>query len=96
MADIIINGPEGQSTINNIPAWATEATQKTIADSLKGIGSSADKIEALLQLQSKGIKVAYVTFDDEGHGFRKANNIIRAMEAELTFYQEVFNLVETI
>lgn len=47
-------------------------------------------------LQSKGIKVAYVTFDDEGHGFRKANNIIRAMEAELTFYQEVFNLVETI
>ena len=56
MADIIINGPEGQSTINNIPAWATEATQKTIADSLKGIGSSADKIEALLQLQSKGIK----------------------------------------
>jgi dipeptidyl aminopeptidase/acylaminoacyl peptidase len=47
-------------------------------------------------LQSKGIKVAYVTFDDEGHGFRKANNIIRAMEAELAFYQEVFNLVETI
>ena len=47
-------------------------------------------------LQSKGIKVAYVTFGDEGHGFRKANNIIRAMESELTFYQEVFNLVETI
>ena len=56
MADIIINGPEGQSTINNIPAWATEATQKTIANTLKGIGSSADKIEALLQLQSKGFK----------------------------------------
>lgn len=56
MADILINGPDGQSTINNIPAWATEATQKTIADTLKGIGSSADKIEALLQLQSKGIK----------------------------------------
>jgi dipeptidyl aminopeptidase/acylaminoacyl peptidase len=43
-------------------------------------------------LQDKGIKVEYVTFADEGHGFRKANNIIRAMEAELAFYQDVFNL----
>ena len=45
-------------------------------------------------LQSKGIKVAHVTFDDEGHGFRKADNIIRAMESELHFYQDVFNLTE--
>ena len=45
-------------------------------------------------LQSKGIKVAHVTFDDEGHGFRKAVNIIRAMESELHFYQDVFNLIE--
>jgi dipeptidyl aminopeptidase/acylaminoacyl peptidase len=45
-------------------------------------------------LQSKGIKVAHVTFDDEGHGFRKADNIIRAMESELHFYQDVFNLIE--
>ena len=43
-------------------------------------------------LKSKGIKVAHVTFVDEGHGFRKAKNIIRAMEAELAFYQEVFEL----
>jgi len=43
-------------------------------------------------LQDKGIKVAHVTFPDEGHGFRKAKNIIKAMESELQFYQEVFNL----
>ncbi|MDG1166209.1 MAG: prolyl oligopeptidase family serine peptidase [Porticoccaceae bacterium] len=43
-------------------------------------------------LTEKGIKVDYVTFPDEGHGFRKANNIIRAMESELSFYQDVFNL----
>jgi dipeptidyl aminopeptidase/acylaminoacyl peptidase len=43
-------------------------------------------------LQDKGIKVAHVTFPDEGHGFRKAKNIINAMESELQFYQEVFNL----
>jgi dipeptidyl aminopeptidase/acylaminoacyl peptidase len=43
-------------------------------------------------LTDKGIKVDYVTFPNEGHGFRKANNIIRAMESELSFYQEVFDL----
>jgi len=43
-------------------------------------------------LEDKGIQVAYVTFPDEGHGFRKANNIIRAMESELAFYRDVFNL----
>jgi dipeptidyl aminopeptidase/acylaminoacyl peptidase len=35
-----------------------------------------------------------VTFADEGHGFRKSNNIIRAMESELAFYQNVFNLLD--
>lgn len=43
-------------------------------------------------LTSKGIKVAHVTFPDEGHGFRKADNIVRALESELGFYREVFNL----
>ena len=43
-------------------------------------------------LQEKGIKVAHVTFPDEGHGFKKANNIIKAMESELAFYADVFDL----
>ena len=43
-------------------------------------------------LKQKGIDVVYVQFPDEGHGFRKSENIIRAMEAELTFYSNVFNL----
>jgi dipeptidyl aminopeptidase/acylaminoacyl peptidase len=43
-------------------------------------------------LKKKGIDVVYVEFPDEGHGFRKSENIIRAMEAELTFYSDVFNL----
>jgi dipeptidyl aminopeptidase/acylaminoacyl peptidase len=45
-------------------------------------------------LQDKGIKVAHVTFADEGHGFRKANNIIHAMESELAFYRDVFSLTD--
>ena len=54
MAEIIINGPDGISTINNIPAWATEATQNIISKTLTGIGTSSKKIEALLSLQLKG------------------------------------------
>lgn len=43
-------------------------------------------------LRNKGIDVVYVEFPDEGHGFRKSENIIRAMEAELAFYSDIFNL----
>ena len=34
--------------------------------------------------------VAYVTFPEEGHGFRAAEAQARAMEAELFFYSRVF------
>jgi dipeptidyl aminopeptidase/acylaminoacyl peptidase len=41
-------------------------------------------------LDAKGVPVAYVAFEGEGHGFRKAENIVRALEAELVFYGRVF------
>ena len=34
--------------------------------------------------------MAYVPFAGEQHGFRKAENIIRSLEAELYFYGAVF------
>ncbi len=40
-------------------------------------------------LEAKGIPVAYVPFAGEGHGFRKSENIVRALEAELYFYGRV-------
>ena len=43
-------------------------------------------------LRQKGIRVEHVTFAEEGHGFRQAANIIAALEAELAFYSEVFDL----
>ena len=43
-------------------------------------------------LKQKGIPVAYVSFAGEQHGFRKAENIIRAHEAELYFYSRVLGL----
>jgi dipeptidyl aminopeptidase/acylaminoacyl peptidase len=41
-------------------------------------------------LRAKGIPVAYVPFEGEGHGFRAAENIKRALEGELYFYGKVF------
>jgi len=41
-------------------------------------------------LETNGIPVTYLTFEGEQHGFRKAETIIRATEAELAFYGEVF------
>jgi dipeptidyl aminopeptidase/acylaminoacyl peptidase len=41
-------------------------------------------------LQEKGLPVAYVLFQGEQHGFRKAENIKRALDGELYFYARVF------
>lgn len=41
-------------------------------------------------LREQGLPVAYVTFEGEGHGFRKSENIRAAMEAELSFYGRIF------
>lgn len=49
-------------------------------------------------LKEKGIPVAYVPFPGEQHGFRKAENIKRSLDAELYFYAKIFGfeLAETI
>jgi dipeptidyl aminopeptidase/acylaminoacyl peptidase len=49
-------------------------------------------------LKSRGIPTAYLAFEGEGHGFRKAENQIRALEAELYFYAKVlgFELAESL
>jgi dipeptidyl aminopeptidase/acylaminoacyl peptidase len=41
-------------------------------------------------LQRKQVPHAYVVFPDEGHGFRKAENIRRSLEAELYFIGRLF------
>jgi dipeptidyl aminopeptidase/acylaminoacyl peptidase len=40
--------------------------------------------------RAKGLPVAYLTFDGEQHGFRKADTIIRSLQAELYFYGVIF------
>lgn len=41
-------------------------------------------------LKGKGIPVAYILFEGEGHGFRSSENIRRAIDAELEFYSKIF------
>lgn len=42
-------------------------------------------------LRAKHLPVAYLAFEGEQHGFRKAETIQRTLEAELYFYSRVFN-----
>jgi dipeptidyl aminopeptidase/acylaminoacyl peptidase len=41
-------------------------------------------------LRARKVPVAYLVFEGEQHGFRRAENIRRALEAELSFYAQVF------
>lgn len=40
--------------------------------------------------RDRGLPVAYLAFEGEGHGFRRAETIKRTLEAELYFYGKVF------
>ncbi|MEM9518005.1 MAG: prolyl oligopeptidase family serine peptidase [Actinomycetota bacterium] len=40
-------------------------------------------------LERKGVPVSYLLFEGEQHGFRKAENVVTALEAELAFFGEM-------
>lgn len=53
-----------------------------------------DQAESMFQaLKARGIPAAYLLFAGEQHGFRKAENIKRALEAELFFYARIFGFI---
>jgi dipeptidyl aminopeptidase/acylaminoacyl peptidase len=43
-------------------------------------------------LRQRGVPVAYLAFEGEQHGFRQADTIRRAVEAELSFYAQVWGI----
>jgi dipeptidyl aminopeptidase/acylaminoacyl peptidase len=46
--------------------------------------------ETIVQaLRDKGLPHAYLSFEGEGHGFRKAETIVASREAELSFYAQI-------
>ena len=44
----------------------------------------------LAALDGRGIPHAYLTFEGEGHGFRRKETMISALEAELSLYAQTF------
>jgi dipeptidyl aminopeptidase/acylaminoacyl peptidase len=53
-----------------------------------------DQTEKMVNaLRTRRIPVAYVPFEGEQHGFRRAENIQRALEAEFWFYSRLFGFV---
>ena len=45
-------------------------------------------------VRAKGLPVDLIMFEGEGHGFRRADCIQRALEAELAFYGRVYGFAE--
>ncbi|MER6630228.1 prolyl oligopeptidase family serine peptidase [Streptomyces sp. NPDC000987] len=46
----------------------------------------------LARMEGRGVPHAYIAFEGEGHGFRRAETTIRALQAELSLYAQVFGL----
>ncbi|QPP05795.1 S9 family peptidase [Streptomyces bathyalis] len=44
------------------------------------------------EVDGSGVPYAYITFEGEGHGFRRAETIIRAVESELSLYAQAFGI----
>ena len=52
--------------------------------------SSAAPLELIVEaLKRKHLPYAYLLFEGEQHGFRKADSIIQAHEGELSFYAQI-------
>ncbi|MFI7406149.1 prolyl oligopeptidase family serine peptidase [Streptomyces sp. NPDC049541] len=46
----------------------------------------------LERMEGRRVPHAYLTFEGEGHGFRRAETMIRVLESELSLYAQVFGL----
>ncbi|MFB8117278.1 prolyl oligopeptidase family serine peptidase [Streptomyces sp. NPDC055962] len=49
----------------------------------------------LAAIEGRGIPHAYLAFEGESHGFRRADTVRRALEAELSLYAQTFGLDRT-
>lgn len=49
----------------------------------------------LAAVAGRGVPHAYIAFEGEGHGFRRAETLVRALEAELSLYVQTFGIDRT-
>jgi len=78
---------DARSPINHLAAFTSPLLILQGADDPIVPKNQAEMIHQALR--AKGVPVAMIVFDGEGHGFRKAETLIRAQEAELSFYAQV-------
>ncbi|MER6074140.1 prolyl oligopeptidase family serine peptidase [Streptomyces sp. NPDC001817] len=86
-----------------VPARYTERSPSTHADRLTApflllqglddvICPPAQCERFLARIAGRNVPHAYLTFEGEGHGFRRAETLVRALQAELSLYAQVFAL----
>ncbi|MFT4052629.1 MAG: prolyl oligopeptidase family serine peptidase [Microbacterium sp.] len=75
--------PLGHPERFRVPVLLLQGTEDTVVPP-----SQAEAIRAALA--ERGVAHAYVLFEGEGHGFRRAETIVSALEAELAFLGQVF------
>ena len=76
-----------RSPINQVDALSSPLIVLQGADDTVVPPSHSERI--VHALRGKGVPVAYLVFEGEGHGFRRSANVVRAAEAELWFYGQV-------
>ena len=58
-----------------------------------GQGGAAEPGREMVDaLRKKGLPVAYLAYEGEQHGFRRSENMVRSLTAELYFYAKVFGI----
>ena len=89
--DTLLGSPEAiaeRSPINHVDALNCPVIFFQGADDKVVPPNQAESMRDALA--AKGIPVALLLFEGEGHGFRRAENVRRAIEAEYAFFAKVF------
>jgi dipeptidyl aminopeptidase/acylaminoacyl peptidase len=76
-----------RSPIHLLDGLATPVLVLQGADDMVVPPSQAEAVVAAVAV--KGLPHAYLLFDGEGHGFRRSDTVVRAVQAELAFYGQV-------
>jgi dipeptidyl aminopeptidase/acylaminoacyl peptidase len=76
-----------RSPIHFVEQIATPMLVLQGADDMVVPPSQAELIAGALR--ERGVPHAYLLFEGEGHGFRKAETIVASLEAELSFYAQI-------
>ncbi|MEV0225066.1 prolyl oligopeptidase family serine peptidase [Streptomyces sp. NPDC050704] len=54
--------------------------------------AQCERFLAGMEQQARRVPHAYIAFEGEGHGFRRADTMVRVLESELSLYAQVFGL----